>query len=208
MRNASEHKVDVWLFKTASNQRKIRRDLRCMLLAEYTDIAPSAICFTNEPYGKPMINSSPPLTINFNESHSTENYALAVCRTAPVGIDIEYTGTLSNAAEYALHACRESELPDFKNSAPEKYSAALLRQWVRKEAILKAWGVGLTYNPLQIDLSQFSADIICKNALVAIAGISILFTDLELAGDIIGTVAIQNNSATASLAVEIRESTS
>lgn len=72
--------------------------------------------------------------LHFSVSHSANRVAVAVTIGGPVGVDIERVNELSGIERYVLH-------PDEVH--PDHWSD-LLRYWVRKEAVLKATGVGLS----------------------------------------------------------------
>ena len=194
MSSPVDHVVDIWLFSSADNSRNARRKLRRNVLAEYLNIEPDNICFEKEAHGRPVLHLSHKISLSFNESHSIDSYGIAVCRAARVGFDIETIRELSDISEWADQACPKEELSKCENLPPDQFAAALLRQWVRREAILKAWGVGLTYNPRQIDLSTRRPDTNCRNASVSIEGMTAVFSDIESSADIIGAVALQDNS--------------
>jgi len=194
MSSQGSHVVEVWLFSYADNSRKVRRKLRRSVLAEYLNIEPDKICFEKEAHGRPVLHLSHKTSLSFNESHSIDSYGIAVCRTARVGFDIETIRELSDISEWADQACPKEELVEYEQLQTEQYTAVLLRQWVRREAILKAWGVGLTYNPKQIDLSDRRADTPYSNASVSIGGRPVAFSDIESSAGTIGAVALWDNS--------------
>lgn len=67
---------------------------------------------------------------------------VAVCPTRRVGVDIE---AMTAAAEVGEVACHPDERP--------RDAIAATRLWVRKEALLKAHGAGLTVDPRTVCLS-------------------------------------------------------
>lgn len=68
---------------------------------------------------------------------------VALCRSAKVGIDVEKIRPLPDAADLTsqLHPLERQELLALP---PEKLEAAFYRCWTRKEAVLKAVGMGLS----------------------------------------------------------------
>lgn len=76
-------------------------------------------------------------------SHAAGHAAFCVSRHGPVGIDLEPVERAADAAsieERVLHPAEASELGALHGAARAR---ALLERWVRKEALLKAAGVGL-----------------------------------------------------------------
>lgn len=101
---------------------------------------PTALPWAEQTHGKPFLHISPPL--HFNLSHSEDWVLMAASATLEVGVDLEmlihsaHANGLSNGIlspdEAQTHATSPSGLHQ------------LLQTWVRKEACLKALGVGLT----------------------------------------------------------------
>jgi 4'-phosphopantetheinyl transferase len=82
-------------------------------------------------HGRPMLLEAPRLAVSLTH---TQGYVAAVAGFGPVGIDAEMTTRRHDlaAAELALHP---SELDAVKAAADPPL--AFLRQWVRKEALVK-----------------------------------------------------------------------
>jgi 4'-phosphopantetheinyl transferase len=80
-------------------------------------------------------------------SHSGERVAVAVSQAVPVGVDVERVqplGTPRSLVESVLGPDEQDEL----TALPEQARAwAFSRYWTRKEAILKAAGLGLSVPP-------------------------------------------------------------
>jgi 4'-phosphopantetheinyl transferase len=90
-------------------------------------------------HGRPVLLDDPGLHVSLSRAGAV--VALALTRSAPVGVDVEHVeGTrFEGFGEVALHP-RERTAAD----APAEAHAAA---WVRKEAALKALGVGLRVEP-------------------------------------------------------------
>ncbi len=99
------------------------------------------------PSGKPVLASLPTgegtgSGLSFSLAHSGDAVAIAVAR-GPVGIDVERaaTGCVCSLAS-AMHpedTARAEALPE-----PERH-AAIIRWWVRMEAVLKCTGTGIAH---------------------------------------------------------------
>ena len=85
-------------------------------------------------------------------SHADRCVALAVTATGPVGVDIEPSARASVMPEIASRVCHPADAAALAALVGSAWSAALLALWVRKEAFLKAAGVGL-----QRDMQTFIA---------------------------------------------------
>ncbi len=104
----------------------------------------SAAEFARSPYGKPFC---PGIPADFSISHSGSMVWVALCQCASVGIDVERMRLLPDAAELTsqLHP---QEQKDLLSLPPAELQAAFYRCWTRKEAVIKAVGMGLSM-PLQ-----------------------------------------------------------
>jgi 4'-phosphopantetheinyl transferase len=124
-----------------------RRALR-VTLAHYTGIPPARITLEYGPHGKPRLAGQPRDGLRFSLSHSRDRALLAVCRGAPVGVDLEHRAAgppdgpgLDDLAAVVL---APPELARYLRLPPARRRAALLRHWTGKEAVLKATGRGVT----------------------------------------------------------------
>jgi 4'-phosphopantetheinyl transferase len=99
------------------------------------------------PSGKPVLDGLPPggsdgSGLSFSLAHSGDAVAIAVGR-GPVGIDVEQaaTGCVCSLASamHAEDAALAGALPE-----PERH-AAIIRWWVRMEAVLKCTGTGIAH---------------------------------------------------------------
>ena len=96
--------------------------------------------FALTPYGKPFCPDAP---AHFSISHSGGMVWAAFCRAGAVGIDVEEVRPLPDAADLAgqLHP---QECAELRALPPAELQAAFYRCWARKEAVLKAAGLGLS----------------------------------------------------------------
>lgn len=95
-------------------------------------------------HGQPKFASNPNIHVSLSRSSDQQLAVVAVSTAAPIGIDIEpaHAATLANIADVAMHpaeTCTSDE--------------ELTRLWVRKEALLKAQGTGLTTDPRSIHIA-------------------------------------------------------
>lgn len=99
---------------------------------------PSTLCFDrrcrhcgHQLHGKPRLVGAP---VHFSITHAADRVLLAVCPDHEVGIDVEpAAAAVAGVADFLLHPTEQDADP-----------AEFVRLWVRKEAILKATGHGLT----------------------------------------------------------------
>lgn len=120
-------------------------------LGECLELAPSALCFTSGSNDKPQLKQKN--AVAFNVSHSG-GYALIAVSAAPsvasVGIDIEQHSVVEfeSLAEYAFTPVERGFLKQCVQGDEESlgfsYESAFFLNWVAKEAVLKAVGVGIS----------------------------------------------------------------
>lgn len=118
----------------------IGRGLLRTILASYLPMPAASLRIVNGRHGKPHL-AGDGQSLHFNLTHSDGWAAVAVSRAVDVGIDIERLRPIEAgfAGRYFSTIERQSlaQLPDYEQ--PE----GLVRCWTRKEAVLKAQGVGL-----------------------------------------------------------------
>ncbi|MGV6847135.1 MAG: 4'-phosphopantetheinyl transferase family protein [Marinibacterium sp.] len=120
------------------------------ILAQYHGGRPEDLTFDLVGRDKPVLRGGPA----FNLSHAGGWAALAVAPEHPdleLGIDIEAPRKVDRAlAEHVLSPCEINALYDV--SEPER-EAGFLNAWTRKEALIKATGIGLGVNLRRIEVT-------------------------------------------------------
>ena len=119
------------------------RGLLREVLGAYTGLAPDAVRFTYNPYGKPELandtNRFKTAPIEFNLSHCDGIALFAIACGCPVGVDLQ---TVPEDDTFATHYFTAAER-SIGNAAPVSERARTwTRLWTRKEAYLKATGRG------------------------------------------------------------------
>ncbi|MFF9058324.1 4'-phosphopantetheinyl transferase family protein [Streptomyces sp. NPDC014882] len=108
------------------------------------------------PHGKVRLavpEGSPYADVDFSVTHSGEVVGVAVCRGAAVGLDVEDGGVALDVDAAARAALGDGELRALYAGPPAGRRTAFLRTWTRKEAVLKALGVGLHAPLRELELS-------------------------------------------------------
>lgn len=145
---------------------KVRRDLfiyhRALvrhILASYAGIAPGDVPLTTSAEGKPLWDSltagvgNADNSLCFNLSHKHDLAILAVSRGRAVGVDLESLDPGMNYDAVARQALSGREMLLYQRLLTDERPAATLRMWTRKEAFLKAIGVGLGRPLAQIEVT-------------------------------------------------------
>lgn len=113
--------------------------LHRLLLATILDREPAAVALGRDELGCPQLADDP---IRTSLSHTPQFVAMAIgaCR---VGVDIEALARASELPGVQALVCHPDEARALADIDPAGHALALLELWVRKEALLKAAGIGL-----------------------------------------------------------------
>ncbi len=121
-----------------------RRLAHCLLrhwLGELLACAPEAVTLATQAQGKPWL---PGQDLAINISHSRQWLALAWSRqTRDIGVDIEDLGRGQAFDALARRYFHNGEVAAWQAAAPTLRERQWLHTWTRKEAVLKAHGLGL-----------------------------------------------------------------
>lgn len=131
--------------KTALQCRAVLR----LILAEYCHTLPHEIDIRTTSKGKPFLADN---ALNFNVSHTNSAYIIALSRSGRVGVDMEQLSgneDIEAMADYAFSDFEKHQL----NAATVK-ETEFEAIWTLKEALLKAFGVGLTTKLNQINVYE------------------------------------------------------
>lgn len=118
-----------------------------MLLGAYIGVPPAAVRVVREQHGKPVLACR---SFGFNLSHSGDYGLIAVSRVANVGVDLEVLQLPKDARRLAASVFSAPELESLARVSDEALDRAFFACWTRKEAYLKALGVGLTLDPATV----------------------------------------------------------
>jgi len=102
------------------------------------------IQFAQADGGKPVLADR---QLEFNLSHSGEMVLIAVASALPVGIDVERRRTVADRAAIAQRFLHPGEAADLASLPEREAELAFFRCWVRREAVAKALGFGLSLPP-------------------------------------------------------------
>ena len=120
------------------------------VLADRLSCSPGAIRFSYGKNGKPMLEGSRG-HVEFNLAHCGGAAVIAVTDGAAVGVDIEILRPMDDVESLAQLVFSDAERRELE-LAPDPVSA-FLNGWTRKEAYVKALGLGLTAPLTEITVS-------------------------------------------------------
>jgi 4'-phosphopantetheinyl transferase len=110
------------------------------VLSPYLGLHPADIAFVCNRHGKPGVSGS---DVHFNVSHSGEWALQAVARGCKVGVDIEHVDARFVREQIPERYFSRCEVAQLRALPSDQQTAAFFRCWTRKEAYIKARGLGL-----------------------------------------------------------------
>ncbi|WP_323018627.1 hypothetical protein [Castellaniella sp.] len=141
-----------WITRLHRPQDRLRsllgRALVRRLLAQRLGAPPAHIALNTGPHGKPQLSAlagAAPVW-HFNIAHSGDQ-VLAAIGPQPLGVDVEACPDTIDAALLQMVMGRRAA-----DRSPDLDPRAFCTEWVQREAVLKACGLGLMITPGQLRL--------------------------------------------------------
>ncbi len=145
-------------------------------------------------HGRPVLRTD--ASMRLSASRSGQRVVVAVARgDAPIGVDVEPTITTGSvgvdAVAFDLVALTPGERARVLARPEAEQSVARTATWVRKEAVLKRVGVGLTVSPAEFDVAatgdvltdvDLGAGYCCALATAEPARVTVVDATARLAG--------------------------
>jgi 4'-phosphopantetheinyl transferase len=123
-------------------------------LGRYLATPPGHIRFVYSAFGKPDLSPDFGSRLTFNLSHSAGLALIAIAAGSSVGVDLEYLRAQSEYAEVARRFFSAAEVGQLNALPSDLYAEAFFRCWTKKEAYVKACGLGLA-----LPLDSFSVPL-------------------------------------------------
>jgi 4'-phosphopantetheinyl transferase len=145
-------RVKSFVFETHRRRYSLTRIALRQVLGEHLNIAAQHIRFRYSAAGQPQLDMGTE-DVFFSVSHSDDYALIAVSRGTPIGVDLERLkpGLIDLAALAQCFTQQEQEA--LSSVASPHRETAFYRCWVRKEALLKALGLGLPGGLLRFAVS-------------------------------------------------------
>jgi 4'-phosphopantetheinyl transferase len=145
---------DRMVTQVLKNRRVAAQSILRDVLARYLQIAPFEIIFSLGERGKPFIQGG---DIEFNMSHTEDLALIAITRAHPIGVDIEFLKSSKYHDSIVQKNYSSQEFAQYQALPENEKLEAFFRGWTRKEAYIKAIGLGLYY-----PLEKFTVDLCSK----------------------------------------------
>lgn len=120
------------------------------VLARYLHCEPDQFSFSTNPHGKPALLNH---KLEFNLSHSGDFALIAIAQEHKVGVDVERIRSGISSHVIAQQYFSKSEFAELQSLPLELREAAFFTCWTRKEAYIKAQGLGLSLALENFDVS-------------------------------------------------------
>ena len=116
------------------------------IVATYLGCEPAQVSLVEEAQGKPRV-IGPRVGLHFNLSHSKDLALLALGATNELGVDVEAVRADLPGADLAAAVLDARELEQLAEWPGGAQAGPFVTCWTRKEACLKALGLGLNLEP-------------------------------------------------------------
>jgi medium-chain acyl-[acyl-carrier-protein] hydrolase len=113
-----------------------------VILGDALGQAPERLQFGVGPHGKPFLQGE---ELSFNLAHSGDLALVALTREGPVGIDVERVRANLDWTAMSRHPLTPKEQSGLAGLPPENRLTGFFTFWTRKEAYLKATGLGSAF---------------------------------------------------------------
>lgn len=123
------------------------------LLGRYLGLAPHEIRFSYTEYGKPGLAPDLDQQLKFNVAHSGGLALYAFTRIGEIGIDLEHIRPEFTGDDIARRYFSQTEVASLNQLPVTARHQAFFDCWTRKEAFIKAKGLGLSLGLNQFDVT-------------------------------------------------------
>lgn len=145
-------RADRFKFEKHRHAFTLARGIMRQILAKYLHLDASSMVFEYGEQGKPFLNN-----IAFNMSHSHGVMLLAVTKSTPVGVDVEWVREKFIGDALAKVSLSEQEFLQYQQLPEASKKQSFFHVWTCKEAVIKALGQGVFFG-----LKDFSVNIMPK----------------------------------------------
>lgn len=119
------------------------------VVARYLGVRPDTVRVERTRTGKPELVGAP---FRVGLAHSGETALVALARETEIGVDVELRREGIEGWTLPAHVLTEAERTRLEQGPVPERADRFLSVWTRKEALLKAVGVGLALDPRLVEL--------------------------------------------------------
>jgi 4'-phosphopantetheinyl transferase len=181
-------------FEIDQRRSVIARGYLRLLLGRILDTPAESLRFESNEFGKPGLATSQ--SLQFNVSHSGELILIAIARHRAVGVDVERIRTDLELDSIAARFFSANERKILSSLVGPARCQAFFACWTRKEAYVKATGLGLSVALDQFDVSLLPHE---EPGLLATRNNPLeasrwTFRELDLSRDYVATLAASGSN--------------
>ncbi len=148
------------------------------LLGEHLGLRPGDVPIRLDAGGKPQLG--PPYSeVSFNLAHAEHLCLFALVRGHAVGADLEQVRERPGLGDVSGRLFGPEEHAALLETPAGDFSAAFYRTWTRREAVLKALGLGLSVAPARVSVPVSAASVPWSLKVDGVLQPSWLTSDLE-----------------------------
>lgn len=151
------------------------------------------LAFAEGEFGKPALVDCPGL--QFNLSHSGGMALIAIGRGFEIGVDVELERAVPDALELAANYFTPDELRMLAALPADARDHAFLVGWTRKEAFLKALGLGITVDLRSVEVGLQNVERSVKYVLEKQSH-SLRILSVALKGGAVAAIALHDDNGT------------
>jgi 4'-phosphopantetheinyl transferase len=143
--DAERHRARRFAFERDASRFIVARARLRQLLAQRLGVRAQAVEFEYGAYGKPVLSRRfAHSDLHFNVSHCDDVAAYAFSCGHAIGIDVEAVREISDADNIAARYFSRLENATYRSLEPRDRPLGFFNCWTRKEAVVKAFGDGLS----------------------------------------------------------------
>ncbi len=137
-------------FEVDKNRFIVAHGVLRRIVGRYLHNDPAELTFSVNDYGKPaLVNSA----LEFNLSHSGDSALIAITQGRKIGVDVERIRQGISSHVIAQQYFSKAEVAELQSLPIEQRGSAFFTCWTRKEAYIKAQGLGLSLPLESFDVS-------------------------------------------------------
>jgi 4'-phosphopantetheinyl transferase len=160
-----------FVMKRDRNRYVFSKGMLKTLIKSYTGLGPDKLQYLSGPYGKPNLDAGLSKgRLSFNMAESAGYALFAFTQNREIGVDIERIRDIPEIERIVSLFFSEGEQAEFASLPPQEKKQAFFNGWTRKEAFIKALGVGLS-----MPLSKFGISLAAGNP------VSLVYLDKDIA---------------------------
>jgi 4'-phosphopantetheinyl transferase len=155
------------------------------LLGKYLEAAPAGIEIKTNAQGKPELAAVGETPLYFNMAHSEDVILFGFTGSCPLGVDVEAIRPGPVSTLEVRRILYAEEWDAWQTLQAEDQVPVFYQTWARKEAVLKALGVGLSIEP-----DTFSVGLAKQPQVVHVQGKNIHLRDLAVKASVKAAIAL------------------